>query len=316
MPVEELSSIEALIVLIISIALAFLAYKKEILDTKGSISAFLVGAIIGIFGSIFWLVLLLIFMFSSFGATKFKFSLKKTKGVSEGEKGRRSVKNVLGNGMVPMIIALLSFKIEHQEIVFISAVCVAAADTMASEIGVLSDNVYLITNLKKVKAGTDGGISFLGQFSALFGAFFVALIGWIILPHYSSMDRTIFTLFLPILIGFIGCQIDSVLGATLENKYLFSMDKKFEELLKLNNNVNGKLIKEFWENKHTISKDANLKKTMTNWRIFDKNKIYRISATDKELNVYELKGILDKEGVNFISIGIGAIFACILAGCL
>ena len=200
MPVEELSSIEALIVLIISIALAFLAYKKEILDTKGSISAFLVGAIIGIFGSIFWLVLLLIFMFSSFGATKFKFSLKKTKGVSEGEKGRRSVKNVLGNGMVPMIIALLSFKIEHQEIVFISAVCVAAADTMASEIGVLSDNVYLITNLKKVKAGTDGGISFLGQFSALFGAFFVALIGWIILPHYSSMDRTIFTLFLPILI--------------------------------------------------------------------------------------------------------------------
>lgn len=318
MPYEELTSLNAIIVLVISIILAILAYKKGVLDTQGSILAFIVGAVIGIFGSIYWLILLLIFMFSSFGATRFKFALKKAKGVSEGERGRRGAKNVLGNGLVPMIIAILAFckLIDNEEIIFISAVCVAASDTLASEIGVLSDKVYLITNLKRVKPGTDGGISVLGQLSALFGAMFVSLIGWIILPevHNSGMDRTAFTLLLPIFIGFLGCQIDSILGATLENRYLFSLGQNYNKYFKDDVPVDSKLKKEFWENKHKLSKKAIMKKQMKNWLIFDDEKTYRISITDRELNIYEQKGILNKEGVNFISIGFGVLLTWLILG--
>ena len=52
---------------------------------------------------------------------------------------------------------------------FIGAVATATADTLASEIGVLQEP-RLITNFKKVPAGTDGAISILGTSAAIVGA--------------------------------------------------------------------------------------------------------------------------------------------------
>ena len=128
------------------------------------------------------------------------------------------------------------------------------------------------------------------------------------------MERTNFNLLLLIFIGFFGCQIDSLLGATLENKYLFSLELSFTKYLKHDTLVDSKLKKEFWENQHSLSDNAIVKEQFTNWLILNGDKTYRISIAEKELNIYEYKGIIDKEGVNFISIGIGALFAWLILG--
>jgi uncharacterized protein (TIGR00297 family) len=227
-------------VVILCLILCILAYKERILDLWGTFLAFFIGAIIGVFGGILWLTLLLFFLITSFVATKYKYGLKMERGVSEGKKGERHFKNVLANGFIPAFIALISYEDFHfieekwmAEIAFIAAISVAASDTVASELGVFSDKVILITNPKKhVKPGTSGGISALGQFWALLGSTYTAVFAWIVLffipfNFFSSQDGLLnFTspsnsyalVAIPLIVGFVGCQIDSVLGATLEQK--------------------------------------------------------------------------------------------------
>lgn len=228
-------------VLGLCILLCLLAYWKKVLDLWGCTLAFFIGAVIGIFGNILWLILLIFFLITSFGATKYKYALKKERGVSEGKKGERHIKNVLANGLVPTYIALISFEDFHfiedkwmAEVAFVSAIAVAAADTMASELGVFSDKTHLITNLKKkVKPGTSGGVSRLGQSWALAASTYTAVVGFVVLfvlprtllapingvsADSGSSAYPLALLLFPIVMGFLGCQVDSVLGATLEQK--------------------------------------------------------------------------------------------------
>jgi uncharacterized protein (TIGR00297 family) len=223
-------------------ALCFLAYHEDVLTLDGTIAAFGVGMVIGILGNVTWLLLLLFFLLSSFLATRYKFALKEAMGVQEGVKGERRASNVLANGIAPMAAAILSFAqpswfpIEVSGVVFLSALAVAGSDTLASEIGVLSRKAYLITTFKRVAPGTDGGISLLGQGCAIGAALYTALVGWFVLGDLArvySLGATMPTmaayLVIPAVIGFVGCQIDSVIGATLERKGF--VNKKTTNLL-------------------------------------------------------------------------------------
>jgi uncharacterized protein (TIGR00297 family) len=123
-------------------------------------------------------------------------------------------------------------------VAFVAAISVAAADTVASELGVFSDKTYLITNIKKrVLPGTSGGVSWLGQFWALLAATYTAFFGFIMLfvipngllhdfeAYYiycPPLSNSFIMILIPLTVGFIGCQIDSILGATLEPKGLIS----------------------------------------------------------------------------------------------
>ncbi len=232
----------ALLSIVICGVLCFLAYYKDVLTLDGTIAAFGVGLVIGILGDVSWLLLLLFFLLSSFLATRYKFALKEAMGVQEGIKGERRASNVLANGIAPMAAAVLSFvrppgfPPEISGIVFLSALAVAASDTLASEIGVLSRNAYLITTFKRVPPGTDGGISLLGQACAVGAALYTAVVGWFVLGDLArlyGLDGKMPTpagyLLIPAVIGFVGCQIDSVIGATLERRGL--VNKKTTNLL-------------------------------------------------------------------------------------
>lgn len=206
------------ITIIVCLVLALLAYWKRVFDAQGTFAALFIGLIIGILGSLLWLLMLLIFLISSFLATRFKFDYKRIRGVQEGLRGERRVKNVLANGSIPALIAGLKFFYPLPDpfatILFLTAISAAAADTLASELGVLSGKVYLITNLKlKVVPGTSGGVSAFGTSAALFASFYVSLIGCALCRIFN------FWLFLiPLALGFLGCNLDSLLGATLERK--------------------------------------------------------------------------------------------------
>ena len=216
-------------------AMAIAAYYRRIFNFSGSASAFIVGMIIGICGNVLWLVLLLIFLIVSFGATKYRFEWKKSQGFQEGTKGERTWRNVLANGAIPTAIAIFSFLADWMasngtfnsnpfpkdiaSFMFVSAIAVAASDTAASEIGVIDPRVYLITTFEPVKRGTDGGVSLTGQFAAFVAAGFASAISYVI---FAGLNKDLLvgasTLFIPMLCGFLGCQIDSLIGATWERR--------------------------------------------------------------------------------------------------
>ena len=222
--------------------LCYLAYAKDVLTLDGTLAAFAVGMVIGILGDVTWLLVLLFFLLSSFIATRYKFALKEAMGVQEGVKGERRATNVLANGFAPMAVAVLSFfnptwfPRTVGGVIFLAAVAVAGADTLASEIGVLDRHAYLITTFKRVTPGTDGGVSWLGQVCAIGAALFIATVGWFVLGDLARLSGLAPTLpliatllLLPAVIGFVGCQIDSVIGATLERRGL--VNKKTTNLL-------------------------------------------------------------------------------------
>lgn len=210
----------------ISTVLSFLAYRLELLTGAGALSSFLIGIIIGTLGSLSWLLVLVSFTLAGFVVTHIDMAEKARLGLQEGKRGERGHINVLAVGLPPCLLAAAAFLMGEQGSVaaavgYISVISVAASDTVASELGMKYEKVWLITSFKRVPPGTDGGISVMGTFWALIGAVAASLLGWIIIFPHNILSPL---LLIPILAGFVGCLVDSLLGATLEawgylNKY-------------------------------------------------------------------------------------------------
>jgi uncharacterized protein (TIGR00297 family) len=180
---------------------------------------------------------------TTFAVTRYNYHYKKERGLAEGKTGERGARNVVANGLVPSVIALFAttFGMGMAGLLFITSLSVAAADSFASEIGVISDRTVLITRpSKRVRPGRQGGISARGQGAALLGAAIPAVLGWFLIsdfalsipvagallsPYYHQMPMTPLTLLVPLLVGFLGCQIDSILGATLQARGKITNDE-------------------------------------------------------------------------------------------
>ncbi|EQD40438.1 membrane protein containing DUF92, transmembrane [mine drainage metagenome] len=137
--------------------------------------------------------------------------------MQEGDNGERRIKNVLYAGVIGGLIAIFHFAILFQLSYFeffAISFAVVMSDTFASEIGVLDKKVFMITTFSRTTRGINGGISLLGEFAAFIGSFLIGL-SYVIL---KLGNMSIFSPILIIIMGFIGCQIDSVLGALFENK--------------------------------------------------------------------------------------------------
>ncbi len=206
------------IVLVLCLILGVLSFRFGLLTASGSIAAFALGMIIGGLGSIGWLLILVFFTVFGFIVTRYRIKEKTEMGLQEGKKGERTHLNVLANAFVPAVVALAAWALQAQQevipaIVYLSSISVAASDTVASEMGILSDKVRLITTFEKVKPGVDGGISAYGTMWALIGAIGASIFGWIVLFPYDLLNPLVL---IPIITGFIGCNIDSLVGATLE----------------------------------------------------------------------------------------------------
>jgi len=223
------------IVLALCALLSLISYNFGLLTPSGSAASFIMGVVIGVFGSINWLIMLIAFALAGFVVTRYKIDVKMKNGLQEGKKGERTYKNVFANAFVPAMIAVISYAAGMQDqpiavLAYLCSISVAAADTIASELGVLSPHVRLITNFKKVPAGTDGGISTYGTFWAILAAVFCSLAGWIVLFPGSAIDARVFV---PMVMGVFGCMVDSLIGATFETWKIVD---------KLGNNVSSMAI--------------------------------------------------------------------------
>lgn len=218
---------EVLLIFGICFLLGALAKWRNVLTNGGSLLAAIVGLVIGLAGGLSWVVLLFIFLITSFAATKYKFALKKKKGLQEGKRGERDWENVLASGLVPFIIAIIVYENDYYSIIdrytasilFLCSVAIAASDTVASELGMLSKKTWLITTGKRVRAGVDGGISVRGQAWAFIAALYTGVLGILVLGYFEPELAIPWWLALFVgFIGFLGCQIDSIIGATIERK--------------------------------------------------------------------------------------------------
>tara|TARA_Y100000589_G_scaffold73698_2_gene66846 strand:- start:4973 stop:5734 length:762 start_codon:yes stop_codon:yes gene_type:complete len=216
-----------LITSILIVGLIAASLRANILDKQGIIAAALLGLFVGFLGHWTWLLLLLCFLLSSHIATKWRFEEKTERGLNESSDGHRGWVNVAANGGMPALVALLTFLVNDWESglwMFAAAVAVATSDTWASEIGCLDHRVRMITTLKPCEAGVNGGFSPNGQLAAASGGLLIgasALIASLVMFSTSISDQIVIAGIVAGL-GFLGCQIDSILGAVLENRGLLT----------------------------------------------------------------------------------------------
>jgi len=216
-----------LITSILIVGLIAASLRANILDKQGIIAAALLGLFVGFLGHWTWLLLLLCFLLSSHIATKWRFEEKTERGLNESTDGHRGWVNVAANGGMPALVALLTFLVNDWESglwMFAAAVAVATSDTWASEIGCLDHRVRMITTLKPCEAGVNGGFSPNGQLAAAAGGLLIgasALVASLVMFSASISDQIVIAGIVAGL-GFLGCQIDSILGAVLENRGLLT----------------------------------------------------------------------------------------------
>ncbi len=213
--------------LMISVALVMILMVisriRKILNESGTWAAAIMGLVVAIGGHWTWLVTLLAFLSAGFFVTRWRYGEKKEMGFNEGEDGERDWTNVISNGGVPMLISLYAFMTEDwQELlpIFVASVAVATSDTFASEVGCLDKRVYMITTLKKCEPGLNGGFSPNGQIAALVGALLISLVATALgmLVGAEALSSPVEFIVSISIIGFLGCQVDSLLGALLENR--------------------------------------------------------------------------------------------------
>ncbi len=216
-----ISSINEMVIpVIILCSIGILAYKAKIVRGSGLWSGFIIGFTVWMFSGWKYFVISLTFFILAGAATKYKYEQKKKRGVAEAKKGARGYGNVLGNGLVAMVCAVLEgiYGGGYFLAGFLGAMASATSDTAGGEIGRLSKRPpVLITTFEVVEPGAEGGITPLGETAELVIAGVIGLLAWIL--GIESGNFYGFKLFIGIAAaGFVGANIDSVLGATCETK--------------------------------------------------------------------------------------------------
>ncbi len=197
--------LQVAIVLAILCVFSLLSHKKRNLNFEGILVANIVGITVFLLGDITHFLLIVFFFVM---AETFTAYARKTH-ASKHE--MRTTGNILGNSGTAILALAFGFPFG-----FFAALSAALADTLSSEIGLLSKRKpVLITSLQEVKPGTDGGVTPLGMYAALGGAFAIALI-------YSFFEHNLFLALVLILAGFAGSTVDSFFGAVFERKNMLN----------------------------------------------------------------------------------------------
>jgi uncharacterized protein (TIGR00297 family) len=202
------------IAVIVAFTFGYFAFRFRTADLSGLFSAALIGIILIVFADARWFLIMLAFFILGSISTRYKYEFKTKIGVEQGKSGARGYRNVFANGIVAAAAAVLYGVFVRPEfiVLYIGCVATATADTMASEIGVTGGTPYLITTLKNVPIGTNGGVTMTGELVALAGGFVVCFVALLLNVITPTM------LLLCTIAGFVGTNIDSIIGATLENR--------------------------------------------------------------------------------------------------
>ena len=202
----------AAIGLVVTVAFALLARWLRAVSKGGAIAGALVTWVVYVgSGAGGFVCVVVVFLLTSL-ATRFGYRHKQELGTAENREGR-SARQVLANLSVAAAAsaATLFHPSPFFTLAMAAALAEAAADTVSGEMGqALEPRAYLITNLRAVEPGTNGGISLSGTMAGCLAALVVAAAcaGAYLVP----LPRIV----LAAGAGVLGMAFDSLLGATLE----------------------------------------------------------------------------------------------------
>jgi len=209
--------------------LGFISFRFKFVDDSGLAAAFLIGILIFVLPPDGWKWFIVVLTFHGVAAqfTKYKYAIKRRIGFAQEKGGARAWQNIVANGGIAALFAVCE-GVSHSNLLalgFVGAISTATADTLATEIGLLSRSPpRLLTDLRRrVTPGTSGGVSPMGEFATLLGAALIGLPASILgLGNLYGYGLT-GLLFVAIISGLVGCTIDSLIGATVQG--MFSCQK-------------------------------------------------------------------------------------------
>ena len=208
--------------LLLNGALIALAQRAPVLTAQGWIHAGALGTILwGCLGWQGWTGVVTYLILGSL-VTRIGFRTKQKRGLAEGRGGRRGPENVWGSAATGLFFAIMT-KFNAANIVmfkvgFAASFAAKLADTFGSEIGKrFGKDTYLITSLKKVDRGTEGGISIEGTLASVLGSIFMAFI-----MLRLSIISTKYHFIVVVVSGFLATLSESIIGAKFQNKYKLS----------------------------------------------------------------------------------------------
>lgn len=206
--------------LLISSAIGAIAYRRGSLSKSGWLGAIITGTATFGFGGWAHGLTLVAFFVSSTLLSRWRKRHKQQLEQTVFEKGaQRDIWQALANGGVGSVICVLMpifpDAIDILNALYVGAMATVAADTWATELGVLSRNQpRLITTFALVARGTSGAISVAGTLATMAGALAMGVVFTLSLP-----------VMMPILIlagavgGLIGSLSDSLMGATVQRLF-------------------------------------------------------------------------------------------------
>jgi uncharacterized protein (TIGR00297 family) len=205
-------------------AASVVALWRGSVDPGGAVVGVALGTIIFTVGSPFFWLILMAFFISSTALGWVRPAEKEALKTIHQKGNRRDLFQVLANGGMGTLMALL-FGVTHDPawaLGFAVSFASSNADTWATELGVLSRNDPVSLFLfRPVPRGISGGVSIAGCAASLAGAAFIALIF-----AAENLSLRILTggfvrvgAFVAVA-GFLGSLLDSFLGGTLQAQYV------------------------------------------------------------------------------------------------
>jgi len=196
---------------------AVIGYAINKIDFKGALA----GAILAMM--IFWFgggleSIAALFLFFSIGsyASSWKKDIKAQYNIAQENHGKRGISNVIGNGGIAGLLSIIALVLKDYQstivLMIIASIATACSDTLSSELGNIYGKKYFnIINFRSANRGLDGAVSINGLWFGLMGSFAIALGTFVFNPDMKK-------LLIVTVSGFVGNLVDSVLGATVQQK--------------------------------------------------------------------------------------------------
>lgn len=233
--------------LLLSFSVAARALKRKSVDS----SAVLVGIpimVIHMLAGYRFAALLLVFFSTSSKVTRLGEAKKRATDADFKEGGQRNWIQVLSNSIIATILVVIFARItqghdrclDSKDSTVITALlggivghyACCNGDTWSSELGMLSSaQPRLITTFKKVRKGTNGGVTVHGLLAAVAAGFVIGvafvLVGLVTTECSADIaKRQLFVVPIATAAGLFGSLIDSFLGATLQFSGYCTVRKK------------------------------------------------------------------------------------------
>ncbi|HEV8022521.1 MAG TPA: DUF92 domain-containing protein [Candidatus Lustribacter sp.] len=221
---------EAMLGGVVALLIAIAAVRVHALTRGGGIAAFVVGTITFACGTLGTALILLAFFVSSIALTR-QGKKRKRELVDIGKGGPRDGWQVLANGGIATVCILAWVVVDHSRILsiwfvaFCGAYAAATADTWGTEVGTLVEKPpRSILTGKPLATGLSGGVSTAGTAAEVAGAVLIAILApaalLLAVPGGTPVSlHALSALILPVFVGgFGGAMIDSLLGATLQDR--------------------------------------------------------------------------------------------------